>query len=384
MSAESDNRWFRQNAKWFVPLLGALLLISIGGIAFAVIGLTRSSDVYRMTVALARSAPAVAESLGEPIDEGYFTTGSIRVSGPSGHASLAIPLSGPKGSGTAYVEATKALGQWSLSQVVFAAPSGERIDLIAATAVTRPGANAAIATDAIASRPTDTAPERVQPEFVVNKWRSTQPVWVVLADLTRRFGRSDVLEALRVGEDGSVEIRAVTGDGSALGAALATTDGLTGAHLQDAQTDARTQQQRVLIAARRRTDAQRDDKALGSPFLASRDDGGAYSELGRLFQEGRGARAPATEACTTISSQSIRDATAEPYRRASLQVRLRCSLTAVAALLSGLEDRTSPLLFVDQLDLSPLHGYVPPGAEAPPPVFDLRLTVHGYQDRHDP
>jgi hypothetical protein len=82
-----------------------------------------------------RASAAVSAALGTPIKEGFFTSGSVNVSGPSGKAELAIPISGPKGSATVYVEAAKSMGQWSFSKLVVAIEGGEegrnsRIDLL--------------------------------------------------------------------------------------------------------------------------------------------------------------------------------------------------------------------------------------------------------------
>ena len=59
--------------------------------------------------------------------------GNINVNGSSGHADLAIPVSGPEGSGTIYVVASKtAAGQWTISRlVVDVKATNQRIDLIA-------------------------------------------------------------------------------------------------------------------------------------------------------------------------------------------------------------------------------------------------------------
>lgn len=80
----------------------------------------------------AQSYPAVIQRLGEPVKRGWMTTGSVETSGPSGHADLAIPLSGPKGKGTLYAVASKRAGQWIL-QTLQLKVEGERsaLDLLA-------------------------------------------------------------------------------------------------------------------------------------------------------------------------------------------------------------------------------------------------------------
>ncbi|HET6602852.1 MAG TPA: cytochrome c oxidase assembly factor Coa1 family protein [Xanthomonadaceae bacterium] len=127
--------WFQRNWKWAVPvgcltmLLVALLFVFM--LMVVVFGAMRSSDVHEQAVAMARAHPGVTAALGTPIEEGFFVSGNINVSGPSGEAQLAIPLSGPMDSGTLYVEATRSTGLWryQLLQLEVEA-DGRRIDLL--------------------------------------------------------------------------------------------------------------------------------------------------------------------------------------------------------------------------------------------------------------
>ena len=108
--------WMERNWKWFVPIgcLG-LLALTLGFLA-AVISLIfwgiRSTDVYSGALERARFAPAVVEELGEPIEPGFWVTGSIHTSGPSGDVELMFPIAGPRGRGTIYVTAHKRAGRW--------------------------------------------------------------------------------------------------------------------------------------------------------------------------------------------------------------------------------------------------------------------------------
>jgi len=135
MNQRQGTTWWGRNWKWFVPVgsLGALVLLAgfIASIMFFVFGVMKSSDAYKDAVAKARTHPSVQESIGTPIEEGMFVTGNINVSGPSGNASLSIPLSGPKGEATLFVEAEKSAGQWTCSTlVVEIKATQQRIDLL--------------------------------------------------------------------------------------------------------------------------------------------------------------------------------------------------------------------------------------------------------------
>jgi cytochrome oxidase complex assembly protein 1 len=126
--------WFSRNWKWAVP--GGCLIVILMGIAFVgaafflALGMMKQSDAYKIAFDRAQQNPAVIDALGSPIRAGKFVSGSSHVEGPSGDAKLSIPLSGPKGKGTLYVEATKSAGVWQFAiLVVEIEKTGERIDL---------------------------------------------------------------------------------------------------------------------------------------------------------------------------------------------------------------------------------------------------------------
>jgi hypothetical protein len=109
----------------------ALFAAFIMLIVTIVFGMVKSSDVYKEALATARAHPAVVKALGSPIKAGIFVMGSINVSGSSGQADLAIPISGPNGKGTIYAVASKSAGRWTFSKlVVEIKATKERIDFI--------------------------------------------------------------------------------------------------------------------------------------------------------------------------------------------------------------------------------------------------------------
>jgi hypothetical protein len=70
------------------------------------------SDVSKLALAEAQTNATVRQRLGEPIKRGFFTSGHLETSGPSGRADLAIPIRGPKGSATVCVVAQRTAGVW--------------------------------------------------------------------------------------------------------------------------------------------------------------------------------------------------------------------------------------------------------------------------------
>jgi Cytochrome oxidase complex assembly protein 1 len=127
--------WWSRNWKWFVPT-GCLTLILlfaafIGAVVLLIFGSMKQSDVYKHSLAKAQTDPVVAQKLGTPIKPGMWLSGNININGPSGEAKLSIPISGPKGTGTIYVEATKSAGKWNYSLMQVAIDGEDtRIDLL--------------------------------------------------------------------------------------------------------------------------------------------------------------------------------------------------------------------------------------------------------------
>jgi hypothetical protein len=127
--------WWGRNWKWVLPVgcLGsvAFMVLACGGIFAVVLGTLKSSWACSEGVELARHNKRVVEQLGEPIETGWMTSGSINVSGSSGNADISVPLQGPRNSGTLYVVAKKVAGQWQFERaVVEISGQGSRIDLL--------------------------------------------------------------------------------------------------------------------------------------------------------------------------------------------------------------------------------------------------------------
>lgn len=137
---ESQERsWWARNWVWAVPAgcsigcLGLVLLIGsfVGGVFLLVNHLFRSNDVFTEALERARSHPDVVEELGLPLEIGWMMSGSISVSGPSGEADLAVPISGSRKTGTLYIVAAKQAGSWTFERLELEVEGRvERIDLL--------------------------------------------------------------------------------------------------------------------------------------------------------------------------------------------------------------------------------------------------------------
>ena len=128
---KKSTSWMDRNWKWLIPLLVVGSGTVLAGFFVLIFILLRSSDAYKDAVARAEADPAVRAVLGTPIEEGLFVTGSVNISGSSGQADLAIPISGPNGQATVYAVATKSAGAWNFSTlVVEIEETSERFNLL--------------------------------------------------------------------------------------------------------------------------------------------------------------------------------------------------------------------------------------------------------------
>ena len=72
------------------------VFLFIGSIFLFVSLAMKSGDAYQQGLGLAQEDDEVRMALGEPVAAGFLTSGSVNVSGPSGSADLAIPISDPR------------------------------------------------------------------------------------------------------------------------------------------------------------------------------------------------------------------------------------------------------------------------------------------------
>jgi len=103
----------------FTAVLLALFLCAafIFGIMAVTFGSMKSSAPYQQALSAVQTNPEAIQALGEPIKAGFLLSGSINLSGNTGEASLAIPVSGPRGKGTIYVEAEKYDNAWHYNRL---------------------------------------------------------------------------------------------------------------------------------------------------------------------------------------------------------------------------------------------------------------------------
>jgi hypothetical protein len=88
--------------------------------------LMKQSGAYQLALSHVETHSGAREILGSPLQAGWFVSGETRISGPSGKANISFSVSGPKGSGTVYVDAKKEMGKWNLKNIVLLVDPGKR------------------------------------------------------------------------------------------------------------------------------------------------------------------------------------------------------------------------------------------------------------------
>lgn len=100
-------------------VLGVLLCGGfIGGAVYLGFSMIKSAEPYQRSLQAAKSSTEVQEALGSPIEAGMMVTGSINLNNAEGDADLSYDVSGPKGSATVTVNATRQAGRWSYDSVL--------------------------------------------------------------------------------------------------------------------------------------------------------------------------------------------------------------------------------------------------------------------------
>jgi len=121
------------------PVVLIVSLVAVAAVLFVVFLVSfiftalKSTEPYKHAVYVAKHDSRAVAKLGSPIQPGFFLSGSMNTSGPSGHADLAIPIHGSAHSGTVYVVAEKSAGEWSYQRLELAVDDeSQRINFLTA------------------------------------------------------------------------------------------------------------------------------------------------------------------------------------------------------------------------------------------------------------
>ncbi|MGA9342086.1 MAG: type II secretion system protein GspM [Rhodanobacteraceae bacterium] len=112
-------------------------------------------------------------------------------------------------------------------------------------------------------------------------------------------------------------------------------------------------------------------------FLSEKDPNAASAGLIQRLKGAMTEHAKDEKRCQLISQQSYNGGTDELYKRVTIQVRLRCDLEPLAAILYDLENG-KPYLFVDELMIYRQQVYRGRSGKSASSPLDVRFNLSGY------
>lgn len=121
----------------------------------------------------------------------------------------------------------------------------------------------------------------------------------------------------------------------------------------------------------------REFEAGNPAFLNETDFDSAAAGLTQRLKQIVATHARDAQSCQIIMNQYSRPTEKELFERASIRVRLRCSLEEFAPILYDVESG-SPMLFVDELQVWKQTGYRAPGSNQVTSYLDVQFTLSGY------
>ncbi|AKH63911.1 MULTISPECIES: cytochrome c oxidase assembly factor Coa1 family protein [Photorhabdus] len=119
-SLVGKHRWLAGKWKWVIL---CMMPIIIGGVFAIIIHSMKSSEPYEKALSLAQSSSVVKNILGQPIEVGWFVSGSISNS----EAALEIPIKGNRSGATVYVDAEKHSGHWRYKEISVQPDDGSKL-----------------------------------------------------------------------------------------------------------------------------------------------------------------------------------------------------------------------------------------------------------------
>ncbi len=114
--------WWKRNWKWVVPVGGCLtilvlIVVFITTVFFGVTKIMEDSQPYEYAFELINQDEELIGILGTPIEKDGMVQGNINWINGNKSAKMAIPISGPKGTGTLFIDATGKGETWNYHEI---------------------------------------------------------------------------------------------------------------------------------------------------------------------------------------------------------------------------------------------------------------------------
>lgn len=127
--------WWKRNWKWVVPVGGCftiiiIAVIAIGSIFYGVANAIEDSQPYEYALEKINADEDLINALGSPIEKDGMVQGSWNYTNGKKSANMVVPISGPKGSGTLFVEATGEDDDWTYDVIRVEIGDSETFNII--------------------------------------------------------------------------------------------------------------------------------------------------------------------------------------------------------------------------------------------------------------
>lgn len=127
--------WWKRNWKWVIPLGGCLtvmviFVIFIGSIFYGVTSVLEESQPYEYALEKINQDDEITNELGTPIEKDGIISSDYKYFNGKKTAKLSVPVSGPKGSGILFVEASGEDDNWIYDVIRIEIKDNENIDLL--------------------------------------------------------------------------------------------------------------------------------------------------------------------------------------------------------------------------------------------------------------
>ncbi len=114
--------WWKRNWKWVVPVGGCLtaiilVVILVSSLFFGVTKMMQGSQPYEYAFELINQDEELIGILGTPIEKDGMVQGNINWINGNKSAKMTIPIAGPKGTGTLYIDATGKGETWNYHEI---------------------------------------------------------------------------------------------------------------------------------------------------------------------------------------------------------------------------------------------------------------------------
>lgn len=127
--------WWKRNWKWVLPVGGCfsiiiIAVVAIGSIFYGVSNAIEDSQPYEYALEKINTDEDLINALGSPIEKDGMVQGSWNYTNGNKSANMKIPIAGPKGKGTLFVEATGEGDDWTYDVIRVEIDDSETFDII--------------------------------------------------------------------------------------------------------------------------------------------------------------------------------------------------------------------------------------------------------------